>query len=138
MKSQELIGLRLPSTRATVDKGRVRTFRRVVGSPGSNDDTAPLTYLFALEMLESDRPLAFVEDLGVDLGSVLHSEQSFEYHHPVHVGDELSFDSEVADVFEKKNGALLFVIQKTAVTRADGVAVADLTRTLVVRNGGNN
>ena len=134
MVSREFIGHRLPTTHATVEPGRLKAFRRTIGSADVSDPTTPLTYLFALEMLEAENPLAFVQDLGIDMGSVLHSEQAFEYLRPVRAGDRLVMEGQVSDIFEKKGGALSFVVQDVRVTRDDGQHVANLRRTLVVRN----
>jgi hypothetical protein len=134
MVSRDLIGLRLPTVKAIVEPGRLSGFRRTIGSTEHRNPMAPPTYLFALEMLEADRPLAFVEDLKVDMAAVLHSEQAFTYHAPVSAGDEITLETVITDIFEKKNGALVFVVQDTKATRRDGVHVADLRRTLVIRN----
>lgn len=136
MAAEQYIGHKLPTTRATVEPGRLRAFRRTVGCADEKEPLAPLTYLFALEMLEAEKPLAFILDLGIDLGKVLHSEQAFEYFHPIHAGDVLVMESEVTDSFDKKGGALTFIVQKMRVTReGDGMNVANFTRTLVVQNG---
>lgn len=134
MADASLIGHRLPDVRAVVEPGRLRTFRRTIGAADPVNPVAPPTYLFALEMLESDRPLAFVEELDVDLAAVLHSEQAFIYHAPVRGGDTILLETIVSDVFEKKGGALVFVVQDTKATNQDGRHVADVRRTLVIRN----
>lgn len=134
MVSRSLIGHRFPVVEARVEAGRLRNFRRTIGAADPCDPRAPPTYLFALELLESDRPLAFIEDLGVDMGTVLHSEQSFTYHAPVRAGDEIRLETVIADIFEKKNGALVFVVQDTCATNQRGERVADVRRTLVVRS----
>lgn len=133
MVDTSFIGRRLPTVDAVVEPGRLRGFRRVIGSADPSDPVAPPTFLFALEMLEAERPLAFIEDMDVHIPSVLHSEQSFDYHHPVRAGDRLVLETIVLDVFEKRGGALVFIVQGTRVTNDDGVHVADLRRTLVVR-----
>lgn len=133
MADKSLIGRRLPPVRAKVEPGRLRSFRCTIGAALPADPVAPPTYLFALEMLEAERPLAFIEDLDVDIAAVLHSEQSFIYHAPVRAGDDILLESVVSDVFEKKGGALLFIVQRTRATNQDGLHVADVSRTLVVR-----
>ena len=132
--SASLVGHRLPTVRARVEEGRLKGFRRTIGSSDPENPFAPPTYLFALEMLEADRPLAFVEDLGADMAKILHSEQAFTYHAPVRAGDEIVLESVISDVFDKKNGALTFVVQETKATNQAGVHVADISRTLVIRN----
>ncbi|MNO05905.1 hypothetical protein D3C81_2274700 [compost metagenome] len=70
---------------------------------------------------------------GFDLGRILHAEQSFAYHKPAVAGDVLTFDTRVADVYEKKGGALQFVVNETRVTNQDGEHIADVRSTLVQR-----
>ena len=52
-----------------------------------------------------------------------------------HALDVLTFSPRVADVADKKGGAMTLVVIETAVTNQHGAHVADLSRTLVVRNG---
>ena len=130
---QGLVGKRLPAITAIVAPGRLRHFRRIVGSADPDEARAPPTYLFALEMLESARPMAFVEELGVDIATVLHSEQAFTYHGPVYAGDTITLETQIADIFEKKAGALVFVVQDTRATNQHDRIVADIRRTLVIR-----
>src|SRR3546814_1711647 len=76
MVAATLIGHRLPVVKARVEAGRLRAFRRTIGSADPSNPVAPPKYLFALGMLEAARPLAFAEELGVDLAKVLHRERS--------------------------------------------------------------
>ncbi|MNF06367.1 hypothetical protein D3C80_2063010 [compost metagenome] len=48
-------------------------------------------------------------------------------------GDTLTFDTRVADVYDKKGGALQFVVNETRVTNQDGEHIADLRSSLVQR-----
>ncbi|MNN92403.1 hypothetical protein D3C81_2106840 [compost metagenome] len=52
-----------------------------------------------------------------------------------YAGDTLHFETRVADVYDKKGGALHFVVQETKVTNQKGEHVADLRSTLVERRG---
>lgn len=130
-----------------VDGARLRDFVGAIGerdapfadSPaaraaGSHDAAIPPTYLFCLEMMGSARPLGTLEALGIDIARILHVEQRFEYFAPVCAGDTLTFRSRVADVFQKKGGALTFVVQATDVADEHGISVATMRRTIVVRN----
>lgn len=65
---------------------------------------------------------------------MLHGEQSFLYRAPVVVGDTLTFSSRVTSVTDKKGGAMTLIVVETAVTNQDGIHVADVSRTIVVRN----
>lgn len=139
-------GTVLPGCTAFVETGRLRAFARAIGEtdPAYHDEEAaraaghaslpvPPTYLFCLEMLDSTRPLAWLEDMGVNLLHILHGEQKFVYERVAVAGETLRFDSVLDDVFDKKNGALRFFVKKTRVTDEQGGAVAALTTTIVVR-----
>ncbi len=53
--------------------------------------------------------------MGADLREVLHGEQTFTYHVPICAGDTLTFEPHIADIFDKKNGALEFIVREVAV-----------------------
>ena len=74
--------------------------------------------------------------LDIDVARILHGEQAFTYHAPVSEGDVLTFRPTLASVTDKKGGALTFVVIETGVTNQRGAHVADLSRTIVVRNEG--
>jgi acyl dehydratase len=65
---------------------------------------------------------------------VLHGEQSFTYHRMAYAGDTLHFDGRITDVYDKKNGALTFVVMETKVTNQRGEHVVDIRKSLVHRN----
>jgi acyl dehydratase len=141
-----VIGAAIGSVTVEVEKGRLRSFARSIGETRAvylDEDAAqaagfrslpvPPTYLFCLEMLDSDAPLQWLTDLGVDLLHILHGEQRFEYTGTAVAGDTLTFTSRLGDVFEKKNGALRFYVKETQVTNQGGDDVATLKSTIVVR-----
>ncbi|MNN97828.1 hypothetical protein D3C81_2170700 [compost metagenome] len=85
--------------------------------------------------MDSPRPAAMRELLGIDIGRVLHGEQGFTYHAMAHAGDLLRFEPRITDIYAKKGGALEFVVRETRVTGASGTLVAELRAVTVVRNG---
>lgn len=148
MVDQSAVGRRFTPVTAHVEAGRLRYFLDTLGetNPVYRDAAAakaegfaalpiPPTYLFCLEMLDNEKPFEFLEALEIDLGRVLHGEQSFTYHAAVMVGDTLTFSPQVTSVTDKKGGAMTLIGVATAVTNQHGVHVADTTRTIVVRNG---
>lgn len=148
MVDQSAVGHRLAPVTAHVEPGRLRYFLNTLGetnpiyreasaaaTQGYDATPVPPTYLFCLEMMDSDNPFEFLTALEIDLGRVLHGEQSFSYHAPVMLGDTLSFQSKVASVADKKAGAMTMIVVETRVTNQSGIHVADLSRTVVVRNG---
>lgn len=139
-------GTPLSGCTVLVEKGRLRTFARAIGEtdPVYHDEDraraaghaslpVPPTYLFCLEMLDSERPLAWLEELGVNLMHILHGEQRFVYDRVAVAGETLSFRSILKDAFDKKNGALRFFVKETDVSDESGSRVATLTTTIVVR-----
>ncbi|MNF16261.1 hypothetical protein D3C80_2192110 [compost metagenome] len=50
-----------------------------------------------------------------------------------YAGDVLTFDASITDVYEKKGGALQFVVMESRVTNQDGVHIADVRSSLVQR-----
>jgi acyl dehydratase len=142
------VGTQLPATTLTVDAGRLRFFAKAIGetnplytdveaakAAGYADLPVPPTFLFSIE-LENPDQFRWVVDQGIDPRFVLHGEQSFTYHSIAHAGDTLTATPRIIDVYSKKGGALEFIVKSTAVTRADGSAVADLETVIVVRNPG--
>jgi acyl dehydratase len=85
--------------------------------------------------MERENPMDFLDLLKVDLGRVLHGEQSFTYYAPVCAGDRITFRSRIADIYDKKNGALEFIVMDTECRNQNGERVTDMRRSIVVRNG---
>ncbi len=134
-------GHRFTPVHAVVEPRRLVAFFKAIGEtnpavtePDESGLVAiPPTYLFCLEMLDADNPFGFVEEIGIGIGDILHADQSFTYHLPVHVGDQLTFHGRVSDIFDKKNGQLTFIIQHVDVLNQRDQLVAEIRRTFVVR-----
>jgi acyl dehydratase len=147
MVDQSAVGRAFTPVTARVEPGRLRFFLDTIGeaNPLYRDEKAaqaagyaaaavPPTYLFCLEMMDATEPFEFLRALDIDLARVLHGEQRFDYRAPVVVGDTVTFKPRVTGVTEKKGGAMTLIVVETAVTNQNGVHVADLSRTVVVRN----
>lgn len=146
MIDRKFIGYEPPPHVVDVEKGRLRFFAKAIGEtdPVYTDEAAaraagyrslpvPPTLLFGLDM-EVPNPFLILETLGVDLGRILHGEQSFTYHADACAGDTLTFQSRISEIFDKKGGALEFIVEDTKITNQDNVRVADMQRVIVVRN----
>ncbi|MFS8978158.1 MaoC family dehydratase N-terminal domain-containing protein [Cupriavidus necator] len=103
---------------------------RDAGHPGL---PLPPTFLFSLELTQPST--AWRDEIGIVPARILHGEESFIYHRMAYAGDTLHFTSTIADIYDKKGGALEFVVRETRVTNQDGEHVADLRSVLVQRNG---
>ncbi|KRP87524.1 acyl dehydratase [Bradyrhizobium sp. USDA 4518] len=147
MVDQSAVGRTFTPVTARVEPGRLRFFLDTLGETNAvyRDETAaqaagftaapvPPTYLFCLEMMDAPDPFEFLTALDIDLARVLHGEQRFDYHAPVVVGDTLTFRPRVTGVTDKKGGAMTLIVVDTPVTNQNGVHVADVSRTVVVRN----
>jgi acyl dehydratase len=145
MIDHKFIGYRQPPFDVEVEKGRLRLFAKAIGEsdPIYSDEQAaraaghaslpvPPTFFFCLEMERAD-PYDWFHELGIPLGQVLHGEQSFTYHRTAYAGETLTFSAELLDIYEKKNGALQFLVQRNFVTDAKSQPVAEFDRTIVIR-----
>jgi acyl dehydratase len=98
---------------------------------------APPTYLYSLAK-SAPAKRGDVTDaengIGVDERRVLHGEQSFIYHKPIHAGDRLTLTTVTRDIYEKRGGALEFVVQDTRAVNGAGELCAEMSVTAVVRN----
>lgn len=141
------IGREFGAHTAEIEKGRLRFFAKATGETNPiyfDEDAAkaaglptlpaPPTFLFSMDMEVPD-PFEILAIMDIDLGKILHGNQEFTYHKDVYAGDSISFKSTVTDIFDKKGGALEFVVKKTSATNQHGDVVAEMTRTIVVRNG---
>ena len=84
--------------------------------------------------MESPDPYAWFREIGIPLPRALHGGQSFNYHKPAFAGDVMTFSSEIVDIYDKKNGALEFVVQDVFITNQTSDPVADFRRSIAIRN----
>jgi hypothetical protein len=147
MADKNLIGHTLGVGSIDVEKGRLKFFAKAVGetSPEYTDEAAardaghkslpvPRTFLLCLNSECGPDILETLKLFKFDLGRILHAEQGFTYHKMAYAGDTLTFETKVADVYEKKGGALEFVVQQTRITNQNGEHIADMRASMVHRN----
>ena len=145
MIDRQFIGTTTAPTRIAVDAWRVKLFCRAIGetSPVYWDEAAaraaghrscpvPPTFLKALET-DHCSSTALLKMLQVSVGRVLHAEQGFEYTLPVHVGDEVEITRSVTDLYDKRGGALSFIVVQTRY-RIGAQDAASSVQTILVRN----
>ncbi|KXU82217.1 acyl dehydratase [Paraburkholderia monticola] len=145
MIDKKHIGKVIPAFRTVAEAGRLRFFAKATGetNPVYFDESAardaghpglplPPTFLFSLELEQPDR--RWRDEIGIQVARILHGEQSFTYHRMAYAGDVLLFECHIADIYDKKAGALDFVVRETRVTNQNGEHVADLHSVLVHRN----
>ncbi len=146
MIDRKHIGHALEAYSVPVEAGRLRFFAKATGEtdPAYSNPAAaraaghpalpvPPTFLFCLEM-DGPNPAAIRELLGLDYRRLLHGEQAFTYHAMAYAGDTLSFEQRIEDIYDKKDGALEFVVRRTEVRNQHGALVAELRSVTVSRN----
>lgn len=129
---------------AEVERGRLRFFAKATGQDdpiysdvdaarqaGHPDLPVPPTFFFSLELEDPDA-FSFLADLNINLGRILHGEQSFTYHSLAHAGETLVLKPRISDVYTKKGGALQFLVKHTEITRPNGEPVADAEFSLAI------
>lgn len=146
MIDKKWVGFDLSSSVLAIERGRLKFFAEAIGETdpvytdeaaardaGYADLPAPPTFLFAAE-LDSGALFALLDRLGVPLAKILHGEQRFEYLAPVVAGDTVTVGSRIADLYDKKNGALEFIEIESRAVNQHGAPVARLHSVIVVRN----
>ena len=140
------IGTELPPFTVEVERGRLRFFAKATGqtdpvyldeaaarAAGHPDLPVPPTFFFCLEM-DAPNPGLLRERLGLDIARILHGEQGFTFHRLAHAGDRLTFRQRIDDIYDKKGGALEFIVRSTQVSNERGEPVAELRAVTVYRN----
>lgn len=140
------IGMEFPVFTAPVERGRLMFFAKATGqtdpiyldvetaqAAGYGNLPAPPTFPFVLDM-EAPTILPCVDALGLDMNRVLHGLQDFEYFGAIEAGDEITVTSRIADMYDKKGGALEFVVQENCYTNQREELVAKAVTTIVYRN----
>ena len=147
MIDRRYIGHTMEPFSVPVEAGRLKFFAKATGQAdpvytdpaaardaGHRDLPVPPTFLFCLEM-EGPNPAAIRELLGLDYRRLLHGEQQFTYHALAYAGDVLRFEQTIEDIYDKKGGALEFVVRRTRVSNQRNELVAELRAVTVMRHG---
>jgi acyl dehydratase len=146
MMDRKYIGTELPAAVLEIEKDRLRSFARAIGetdpiytdeaaaqAAGYSSLPAPPTFIYAAE-LDAGTLEPLVNLLGIDPVRTLHGEQHFTYHGPICAGDTITVQSTITDIYDRKEGALEFVVRESVVTNQHGKRVAEMRNVLVVRH----
>ena len=146
MIDKAFIGRELPPSTLTLERGRLRFFAQAIGetdpvytdldaarAAGYADLPAPPTFLFAAE-LDSGQSMALLELLQIPLPKLLHGEQGFTYHRPACAGDTITVRPRITDIYDKKGGALEFVVKTAEARNQRDELVAELRTVIVCRH----
>ncbi len=146
MIDKKWIGHELPASVLPIERSRLQFFAKATGETnpvytdiaaandaGYPDLPAPPTFLFAAE-LDSGISHRLLEDLQIPIAKLLHGEQSFTYHRSACVGDTVTVRSTLTDIYDKKKGALEFVVKTSRASNQRDELVAELRTVLVCRH----
>ena len=145
MIDKKWIGHELPEAVLPLERTRLKFFAQAIGqtdpiysdevaarAAGYPDLPAPPTFLFGAQ-LDSGTMVSLVNALQLDLGKILHGEETFTYHQPACVGDTITVRGKIADIYDKKNGALEFIVTDSQATNQKGELVAELRQNVIYR-----
>lgn len=146
MIDKKWIGHELPPAILPIERTRLQFFAKAIGETdpvytdvtaareaGYPDLPAPPTFLFAAE-LDSGAIDLLLERLEIPLPKLLHGEQGFSYYRPACVGDTVTVRSVIQDIYDKRNGALEFVVKTSHATNQRDELVAELRTVIVCRH----
>jgi acyl dehydratase len=147
MIDRRWIGHSLGASVLPIERSRLKFFAKAIGetdpvysdeaaarAAGYADIPAPPTFLFAAE-LDSGATDRLLADLEVPIANILHGEQGFSYHRTACVGDVVTVESSITDIYDKKGGALEFIVKASRAVNQREELVAELRTVIVVRSG---
>lgn len=145
MLDRSKVGHEFASFKTAVEKGRLKFFAKAIGEKnplysdelaarvaGYKNIPAPPTFPLVLD-LEGPEFWPVLDLLGMDIGRVLHGSQEFEYLGTIYAGDTITVTSILKDMFDKKGGALEFIVMENSYTNQHGELVSKAVNTLVYR-----
>ena len=146
MIDRKWIGHELRESTLPIERTRLQFFAKATGetrpeytdvaaarAAGYEDLPAPPTFLMAAE-LDSGVSDQLRVELQIPLAKLLHGEQRFTYHRPICAGDTVTVRSIIEDIYDKKAGALEFVVKTSKATNQRGELVAEIRSVIVCRH----
>jgi hypothetical protein len=129
------LGHAFPTFQVLIEGERLRRFDEAIGETNASfaPDVAPPTFLKCIEG-EHDSSRAILDALEVDLKRVLHAKQEFDYFAPIRAGDCITVDRRVSDIYEKRGGAMEFIVIESVFRNEAGSTVARSRQVVLVRN----
>ena len=132
-----------PTPEYEVGREKLREFAEAVGAThashrdpvaaralGYPDVIAPPTFAVVVAQ-RAEQQLIADPAAGIDFSRVVHAEERFTHHRPIHAGDRLVTVLHVESIVER--GGLAMVTTRAEITADDGARVATVVSTLAVR-----
>ena len=146
MIDRKFIGMESEDRFVDVEKGQLRLFAKATAEAnpiffdeeeakkaGYTALPAPPTFAFCLASLAPPKTLS-PRGMGIPIEKLLHGEQQFTYHRQIFAGDRIRLKTRVVDIYDKKNGALEFVVFETTSHNQAGELCVSARTVTVVRN----
>lgn len=137
---KDVIGKRSETVKNTIERGAVKKFAEAIGdlSPIYYDEEAGKNSRFKRNIAPVTFPVTFefgeVEDLQLPTKGLIHGEQSFHYHRPLFVGEDIYCFTEVKDYYEKTGsfGKMGFLVIKRYGADSDDEVVFTEERVIII------
>jgi acyl dehydratase len=147
MIDRKHIGVVSEPRQIEIEKGQLKFFAKATGetnpiyfdeeaarNAGHRALPAPPTFTFSLALGAPAKRGDVFDDMGVSRAKVLHGEQRFFNHRPMYAGDVITLETRTVDIYDKKGGALEFVVQDTDARNQNGELCTTMRVVTVVRN----
>ncbi|MAI87402.1 MAG: acyl dehydratase [Candidatus Marinimicrobia bacterium] len=145
MLDRSLIDKTYPPIIFDIEKQRVKFFSKATGQTdpvyfdedaakerGFPSLLAPPTFLTTVSH-EQKNPYQYLHDLSIDMKNVLHAGQSYKYHDLVFAGDQITMESKIKNMYDKKNGSLQFIEFESIFLNQNKKLTVESLSTLVIR-----
>ena len=145
MLNKSLINKTYPPIIFDIEKQRVRFFSKAIGQTdpvyfdediakekGFPSLLAPPTFLTTVSH-EQRNPYQYLHDLSIDMENVLHAGQCYKYHDLVFAGDQITMESKIKNMYDKKNGSLQFIEFESIFLNQNKKLTVESLSTLVIR-----
>ena len=145
MLNRDYLGYQYEPTSVLVEVGQLKLFNKALGetravyldetaarAAGYRSILAPPTFSYVLINLAPPSGPGF-EELGLDFKYLLHGEDGFVYQGQIYAGDVITMQTTITDIYDKKDGALEFMVQETAVSNQLGEQVQTRRSVFVMR-----
>ena len=145
MLNKSLINKTYPPIIFDIEKQRVKFFSKATGQTdpvyfdediaiekGFPSLLAPPTFLTTVSH-EQKNPYQYLHDLSIDMKNVLHAGQSYKYHDLVFAGDQITMESKIKNMYDKKNGSLQFIEFESIFLNQNKKLTVESLSTLVIR-----
>lgn len=147
MLDKSHIGTDSGERRIDVEKSQLKLFCQAIGetnpiyfddeaarAAGYRGAVAPPTFAQTLDFLQPPELNIVIDVLNAPLNRLLHGEQQFDYFAPICAGDTITLSTRLADIYDKKGGALEFIVLETTLHNQNDELCAKTRSVAVLRN----